>query len=673
MMQMTGFRKWMGSVALALMLALGVQAAEEGVHVSVITDEDGDEAILMESEWISMHLLPWRQALINRFVFTPTGNDIVEPTNAKFRMFGGGGMLMDCFWEQDWRFQELAYKSYKYQITRNGPDEAQVVFETDTVGWVGAANSGIISKLLSNMTMRRTVTMRRGQPFFRFDFEFHTNDGRAKRPSFWIHNVSYISRSCNDNMIRPTGRGLSAIGPNSGDYPAWPQGEPYIADFTHGCSAQINRGRREGVVYLMDYDYTDTLYNCGNKTLEWWYDSILAFKDRPWKGRIYILPVIGLASVDHANEHFVCEMIPRNEDGVVSVEYRVTASYEPAARVTFTTEIEHDLAGEPGRVEMDPVIIDGLAVQPARGRVETQLACKDPLVFNVTALVELPDGSARKYEYGKFFAGGAMLKVNEAGLLGQGRPLKSFPVRIHNPDVPEAPAGLTINRGAFNVFGIFGIGTYRLGLTEVARAIPNAKLEIGYCVGNSPPQNGLGDFPYDYERLFDHRVLLFSNIQDREFKRVGASILVPWLKAGGGLVISGGNFAFTYEYPEHGVNEYYPIRPEPNNLRRGPLQLQPPENKDHPIFRGIDLAQLPWLHFYHDVSLKTNSSAKVLMKVGDKPFIVEQRSGDQITMAVTINPFGCEEDFPGKPHVRLWAEWPKLYQNIVRYAAQDLK
>ena len=89
--------------------------------------------------------------------------------------------------------------------------------------------------------------------------------------------------------------------------------------------------------------------------------------------------------------------------------------------------------------------------------------------------------------------------------------------------------------------------------------------------------------------------------------------------------------------------------------------------------RGVDLGNLPYLHYYHDVALKTNSTAKILMKAGDQPFIVEQKTGEQITMVVTINPYGCEEDFPGKTHVRLWKEWPKLYQNIVRYAGHDLQ
>src|ERR1043165_6319316 len=73
----------------------------EGCHVGEITDQDGDLQIQMESEWISMHLMPANQSEIVRFVFRPSGNDIEVETNPKYAE-AGGGLLQDNFWEQDW-------------------------------------------------------------------------------------------------------------------------------------------------------------------------------------------------------------------------------------------------------------------------------------------------------------------------------------------------------------------------------------------------------------------------------------------------------------------------------------------------------------------------------------------------------------------------------------------
>jgi len=658
--------------------APAARAADEGVHASLVTDEDGDDALLMESEWISMHLLPWRQALINRFVFRPTGNDIVEPTNAKHRMGGGGGILMDCFWEQDWRFQELAYKQYKYQITKNGPDEAQVVFETDIKGWLGSDNSGVISNLLSNLTLRRTVTLKTGQPFFRFDFEFTNNDKYAKRPTFWVHNNSYVARGGKDTVVRPSDQGLCAIGGDQEAY-AGPQGTQYIDFFNHGWTADLSKERREGIIYLMDYDYVEKLYNCfenrgENGTTEWWYDSILAFKDRPWKGRVYILPIIGLSRVDYANRYFICALEPKREEGRLSIDYALTSSYESAAKITFKTEMEYDLekpAREHRKQSLAPVDFDGLKLQPKRETSALAFTATDPLLLNITAFVELPDGNVEKFFFQRFYTGEYKLKGNTT--LG-GSPLVKLQRKVRDPKVPEVPPNLTINRTAFNIFAVHGFGSLRLNLAQaVKQLLPNARYEIGYCTGIAGSQNGLTDFPYDYERLYDCRVLVFSNIQDKEFRRIGASILVPYLEAGGGLVIVGGQYAFSYELEEHKINQYYPVQVKPDSLRRGPLQLQKPEVADHPVFRGIDLSNLPYQLYVHDVSLKPGTDARVLMKAGDKPFLIEKRTGKQITMVVAANPFGGPAEFEGKMPLRDWPEWPKLFVNIVRYAGQDLQ
>ncbi|MHC4884748.1 MAG: glutamine amidotransferase [Planctomycetota bacterium] len=653
------------------------RAAEDGVHASVITDEDGDEAILIESEWISMHLLPWRQALISRFVFRPTGNDIVEPTNPKHRLGAGGGILMDCLWEQEWRFQELAYKQYKYQITKSGPDEGQVVFETDIEGWVMGDKSGIISNLISNLTLRRTVTIKTGQPFFRFDFEFINNDRWAKRPRFWVHNNSTVSRGIGkDTVVRPTDAGLSAIGGDQEAY-AGPQGQQFISNDTHGWSAKLSKERREGIVYLMDYDYVDQLYNCfpnhgSSGTSEWWYDSILAFKDRPWKGRVYILPVIGLSRVDHANPHFICSVKPRREEGQLIVDLGLTSSYESAAQVTIQTTIVSNLEQEKQNQTKAPnVTFEGLAIQPSRESFAIDLEADDPLHLRFKAFVELPEGDVKTYTFDRFYAGNYKLNRNIKNV-GAG-PLVTFDRPVKNPSVPKPPAGLTINHKDFKAFGIHGLGTYRLGITEAMATLPNAEYTIGYCVGNDPHQNGLTEFPYDYERLFDQRTLVFSNIQDKEFGRIGASILLPWLEAGGGLVMLGGHYAFSFEFREHPINRYYPIVPKEKSLEKGALQLQAPEVPDHPIFTGVDLSHLPWLHYTHNVELKADSGAKVLMRVGDRPFLVERQEGKQTTIVCTVNPFGTEERFGGKQHVRHWDQWPTLFTNILRYAAKDLK
>ncbi|MGD0091012.1 MAG: hypothetical protein ABSE73_13925, partial [Planctomycetota bacterium] len=259
----------------------GEGQAREGCHVEEIVDQDGDLQLLLESEWITMHIQPGLGSTIVRFVFRPTGNDILGEMQPKI-LQGGGGLLQDNFWEQDWRYSEFRGKFYDYQIVKNTPEEVAVAFETKSVGWLQADKSGLISKLLSDVKIRRTVRLKSGAPYFLFDLELINQGQNTKLPLMWVHNSSIIDPSQGDFMHRPSARGIRRIGKtgvlNTSDIGS---GDHYVYDFNAGWSACIAPLRKEGIVYLMDYDYIHFLYNCGNTTAEWVYDNVLIPRLRP--------------------------------------------------------------------------------------------------------------------------------------------------------------------------------------------------------------------------------------------------------------------------------------------------------------------------------------------------------------------------------------------------------
>ena len=643
--------------------------AKEGCHVEEITDQDGDLQLLMESEWISMHIMPSLQSTIARFVFRPTGNDILDAIQPKL-VQRGGGMLKDNFWEVDWRFQEFKNRFYDYQITKNTPQEVQAVFETKTIGFLQANDSGIISKLLSNIRIRRTVTLRAGTPYFLFDLELSTSDKNAKLPLMWTHNSVVCDQTMGDQVHRPSARGVRRIGApgriNSTDTIAGE--EPYVYDFNKGWSAQVSASSKEGIVYLMDYDYINFLYNCGTGTAEWIYDNVLILNDRPWKSRCYILPVMGLSKVDYANEYFIVEVAPKRTKGRMDITYNVTASYEPVKRVTFNTEIVSNLLGEKKKAKLDPIEVQGLGVAPVIGTAGFDAPDEDPLLLNVTAFVELADGSIQKKEFQYFHVGEYRLKDNIR--IDLVTPVVQLERPVQKPFVPVPKEGMTVNRKDNNYFAVLGnLGT-RLKLREAVRAAGkmSEETDIGYTPGWNVSQSGLTDFPYDYTRLFEYRSILFHNTEPETIRRVGASILVNYLTRGGGLVLTGGDSAFTTELssPVHDINNYIPVKAKGNNLAKTTLQLNSPV-ADHPIFKGIDLSKLPYAYFVHDLELKPDLPSKVLMKVGDKPFIIELTRGDQRTICVLSAPFGDEGVNAGKPAYWSWDQWEKLMSNIMKY------
>ena len=85
-------------LSLALLLAwpgTAVAGERQGAYVADIEDEDADQVIIMETDWINMHLMPAIGSTVIRFVFRPTQNEICEimqPKNIK----SGGGLLQDA-------------------------------------------------------------------------------------------------------------------------------------------------------------------------------------------------------------------------------------------------------------------------------------------------------------------------------------------------------------------------------------------------------------------------------------------------------------------------------------------------------------------------------------------------------------------------------------------------
>lgn len=653
-------------IALAFAADALAGGAREGAFIAEIEDDDADALIVMETDWISMRIMPAIQATVIRFVFRPTQNEIVEITQPK-NLMSGGGLLKDNLWEQDWRFQEFRGRPYDYQITKTGPEEVQVVFETQVEGWLGADQSGITSRLLEDLIIRRTVTLRQGSPYFLFDMDFINPDRVAKMPQFWCHNSSRINLSAPDRVRRPSSLEINTI-PSS-------TGQDYIHDFVHGWSARISPERREGLVYLMDYDYVQFLYNCGITTSEWIYDNLLILPDRPVRTRIYVIPTMGLEKVDHATEFFITQLKPRREGDRLILQYQAVSSYETARRITFVPELVHDLLEpEPRHERLAAIEFTELGIEPTLREVVHDGPIADPLVIRTTAFVDLADGTQEERNFEYFHVGDYAFGRNIRRDMAT--PVTTLERRPQQPHLPMPSETLDVNRRDFRIFALLGNHSRILGLEQAIGGIgAHVELQVGYHPGYVVARTGLTDFPYDYERLFDFRAVVLNNALFDPARYVGLHILHNYLMRGGGLVYGGGEntFGMMPHNQEHPINEFLPLRGS-RRIRKAPAQLNSPVS-NHPVFNGVDLSQLPWQYYVQEVEFKDDLPVEpdVLLKVGDQPFLIEYAPVDgQRTMVVLALPYGRASDHPERPPLWKWESWNTLYANIVRYAGHDL-
>jgi hypothetical protein len=636
-------------------------AEKQGAYIADGEDDDADQVIVMETDWINMHLMPAIGSTVIRFVFRPTQNEVCEITQPK-NLKSGGGLLQDNVWEQDWRFQELRGKWYDYQITKRGPDEVQVVFETQLEGWLTALDSGIKSKLLQNLKIRRTVTLKQGTPYFLFEVEFINPDKNTKLPLYWCHNSSRINMERGDHVFRPSDLGINEL-PTK-------HGSDYVYNANHGWSARVSPERREGVVYLMDYDYLYFLYNCRTDTTEWVYDNLLVPPSKPVKTKIYIIPIMGLESVDHATEYFIVQLKPTRDKDRVRLQYKATSSYKKARKVTLVPELHYDLLGPtPKKVTLDALEFDELGLEPITREVAFDGQSTDPLKIRTTAFVDLADGTQVKQVWETFHVGDYDFGRNIR------RDMSTPVVRLEkpkkNPHIPPVPKGIQVNRKDFNIFAVLGNNGRLLHLEEAMRSIPGVKLEAGYHPGFVVYRTGLTDFPYDYDRLFNYRVVVFHNALFDPARYVGMTIVNNYLRKGGGLVYGGGEHTFGLApyNDKHPIYDFLPFA-KGTIVKKETARLNSPA-KGHAIFRGVDLSNLPYQYYVQKVAWKKDLPVKpkVLLKVGADPLIVEYNPvKGQRTLVVLAIPLGDKRKNPGKPHINAWKPWRTLYANIVRYA-----
>ena len=242
------------------------------------------------------------------------------------------------------------------------------------------------------------------------------------------------------------------------------------------------------------------------------------------------------------------------------------------------------------------------------------------------------------------------------------------------PALTPLDSDLKPDRENFRVFALMGANSRLLELEEAIRSIPNAELEVGYHPGFLVDRTGLTDFPYDNDRLFQYRVLVFNNAVFDVARFVGMSIMANYLEAGGGLVFGGGDNVFgqTRIDSDHPLYDCLPI--SGTSIHKRTVRLNSPA-QGHPIFRGLDLGDLPYEYYVHEVTLKEGlaSEPRVLLKAGDQPVILEDEpAAGRRVMLVLALPYGDPAENPGKRPLYEWADWQRLYANVVRYAAFDL-
>lgn len=614
-----------------------------------VIPETNTKAIVIENETIKMVIDPERGGAVVSFVHKKTKTDIV-PRDKKYM-----GLFLDHMWGQVWP-GELLEVPYEIQLVKSGPVEAIIKLSRRMKGdWQGTQN------IFQGLVIEKTYSVYSGIDAVFCHIAVKNPMDEAKLSVYWLQNVFFIGGSYDeitDVFYRPSCRGIRESFPGCRE-------KDFLTDPYFGWSAAIDKTKAEGIVFLMDYNYLDMLYNCnGNFTLEWMYDKIPVPAGKSWETDIILVPTKGIKTPVYAGKSFMAGLEIKREVDILSMNHQFRATLEPVQEFKISVEV---LGAIDSKKTMTSVIkVGSLTTEPKTVVQSIKVNSTDPLVVFVTAEGKIK-GEKFKETYFNFFAGN----------YGYGDNIQQDMITpVYKAGKPEKHQQLMkpdeiVRRydGKLHIFILEGLHSQNYRIEEAIKSRPSVKeqkINYGrYSIGHEGPR--VSDFPFDYNILMLQDLIIIGNVNIQCLGKLGLEMLKDYITHGGSLLFLGGKSSYgNGGIIGSGLENLLPVEVSTNlfdiekNIKSELVLAQPDF-----LTKDLNLKTKPHCPYLHQINVK--EGAKVLIKTTDnKPFfVVNEVAGGGRIACVLGAPYGVSTE--DSPIFYNWEEWSKLLGNIIAW------
>jgi len=225
--------------------------------------------------------------------------------------------------------------------------------------------------------------------------------------------------------------------------------------------------------------------------------------------------------------------------------------------------------------------------------------------------------------------------------------------------------------GRADIYYARGAMDYRLRLHEAFAGFPRVGIHHAGLWGavRQGPGMGLANaLPASRYPEFD--LMVFTGIPHCAIGVENSYALVDWVKAGGGAVFTGGEYAFGKGGYMHTVleRELLPVR---MTAMKDTVTDEPKDFEPGPDFADLgikaDFTAKPSFWVRNDVSVEPG--AKVFLVSGSHPVLVGRQVGKGRVACLLVDHRGLSE---GDVTAFFdWADWPRLFQAVLRWAAPE--
>ena len=584
-----------------------------------------------------------------------SGADAIPPDRGKDKM----GLFLDHYYKAGWQWPgEMMEAAYKVEEIKSGPRVASVRMTYTLRGrWMNWHDPKV-----EGLVFEKVLTLRAGVDAVWCRVSFTNPTQEPKLFTYWQQQYSWVGGDYDpetDVYSRPSARGVRRR-PKLSD-PA----HDFIGDIFAGWSAATDTVKGRGLVWVMDYNSLNRLYDVGgNVTKEWLHIPSPVPPGKTWETDIVLFPTEDLGNIAHASRHFVAGLEVQRSGTRIVVIHHLRAGVMPVTDL----ELETYLYGVSDGVQSRAVTVKAGQLNTATRTVTQEFSNvpPDPLAVHVTARGRA-GGKTFEKRYWDFHVGsygyGDNIQMDMATPLYAVRPPKKI-LTILRPEKIER----TRDKGLYCVMQGMNHEPFRLGeilkLAGAQAAPEGVPATAHYSCSAYGEGARLSVFPSDYETLMRYDALIAANVSITSTGVVGMEMAYDYLTHGGGLLVLGGKAAYgAGGWRESRLAELLPVEVDRSKfdiekIDDGNLALA----EAHRITDGLSVKDKPRVEFLHRARVK--KGAEVLLTAGGKPFLVVWEYKGARIACVLGAPYGEDEAGAG-PLFFSWDDWPKLMANTL--------
>ncbi|MFM8633585.1 MAG: hypothetical protein ACKOEX_02045 [Planctomycetia bacterium] len=583
------------------------------------------DVVEMKNDLVTVRIDLARGARVASFVYKGFDNeDVVYDIKAD-----NGGLCKDLWTTQGWP-GEFDGRRYESKIVKN--DAAEAVLETSTVS-TGLVK-GAIDQTLSDLAIVKTYSLRDGDRALRVALAITNPATTGKRPAYWSqHAFDFDGQRKNTRYWRPTRHGIDMISLGTGLES--PNGYWYVAPPTAGWNGATNAAVRRGLMFLLDYNAVQQLYdNCAANTLEWMYDDTAIPAGKTWTTEMAVIPTEGFTGYRHGDNTLVAHFETVETPAGLAIEHVLAAATTPLKDVTVKTLVCG--ARDAWQVEAEPFTATAVGFAPLVRTVNVSGVGSMPCLVEVTVTATDAKGAQRTITYADYYGGTVGRNVNLELL----EPYHEFTPPKKKRQYLKPDAIVRRKNAKPRILFVRGLRADFQGVDEALELVGDVEVVDGWMKKSALGET-LGNFPASYDDLLGYDVIILANVSGGMLGDIGEEMLADFAKAGGGILFLSGDR--TYGQAGFANESLRPLMPAAFKTGGDYGRLETPSaivaSGDHPLAVGTAIPREAVVLYAHDVQ-PANGGATVLTLTDGRPAVLASSPGSPRVAVVTPLPFG---------------------------------